>query len=208
MLNNNLRRTLNTLIKEDMIAPSIVDTENLDILYTDFINIFCTQYKHGAYRVVFTPTCTEDIVIKISVSDDTNKNVIEMENYRFLCNHYPTIAEYYAPCIDISSNGKVLIQKRMDTLYKRGMLSKNMPKKVPAAFCLDDCHSKNFGFIGDQLVCCDYSFPKTVAYANLGLVPFKVFKKALSNTLSWKEIVRILNKQTPILDEDQPKDKV
>lgn len=61
----------------------------------------------------------------------------------------PRLARWFAPCINISPCGSILIMART----KQRSFSQ-YPKRIPAFF--NDQQYRNFGWIGNQLVCHDY----------------------------------------------------
>lgn len=120
----------------------------------------------GITREVYVLKQNPNYVVKIQVdpSKGVFANVLEFTNY---CDFREVSAfgHYLAPCELITETGQVLIQRRVE-FRKR----KDYPKYIPAVFT--DLKIQNYGWIGDQFVCCDYPFllllgtdPKKIKYA-------------------------------------------
>lgn len=106
----------------------------------------------GANREVFVLKQNPNYVVKVEVNPSRGSfaNVMEWRNY--IDYSYVTgFCNYLAPCELITETGQVLIQRRIE--FKK---RKDYPKYVPAVFT--DLKLQNFGWIGNQFVCCDYSF--------------------------------------------------
>lgn len=101
----------------------------------------------GCYRDVYHCKLDYSLVVKIEKEEGEFHNIKEWNIWKEL--EYSPLKKWLAPCISISNDGKILIQKKIEFGRK-----KEYPKKVPAWFT--DVQPKNFGFIGKQLVCCDY----------------------------------------------------
>jgi len=102
---------------------------------------------YGCYRVVYECALNKDYVVKIENANGGFSNIKEWKLWEEV--EYTPFKKYFAPCIFISDNGKVLIQKKV-----RLVLQEELPKEVPYFFT--DVKPENFGFIGKQFVCCDY----------------------------------------------------
>ncbi len=106
----------------------------------------------GLCRDVYVLKQYPDFVVKIEadMSKGTFANVTEWRNY--INNlEWKWFSKWLAPCMLIDTTGRVLIQKRV---YHRQR--KDYPKYIPSIFT--DLKLSNFGWIGDDFVCCDYSF--------------------------------------------------
>lgn len=101
----------------------------------------------GSTRIVYKCLQDSSAVIKHEPKGNRFQNVIEWEVWQTVKG--TKFEKWFAPCIDISSNGVWLIQRRIEPIPK-GMF----PKKVPAFFT--DMKYQNFGMLGKQFVCCDY----------------------------------------------------
>lgn len=101
----------------------------------------------GCYRDVYLCRLDTSLVVKIEKENREFHNIKEWNIWEEI--KYSKLKKWFAPCIDISEDGKVLIQQKIEFGRK-----KDYPKKVPSFFT--DVQPKNFGFIGKQLTCCDY----------------------------------------------------
>lgn len=108
----------------------------------------------GMYRDVYVYKHNSEYVVKIErdPSRSVFANVSEWLNY---INHkeWGWFEKWLAPCEAINETGQILIQKRV---YWDGKKKSDYPKKIPTIFT--DTKYKNFGWIENRLVCCDYSF--------------------------------------------------
>ncbi len=123
---------------------------------TEIKKLICgKKLGYGVHRTVYILKQDPDYVVKIE--RDFRKgmfaNVTEWRNYMDNL-HWHWFAKWLAPCVMIDEPGRILIQKRV-VQDKRPY-----PKKIPALFT--DLKKCNFGWIGDQFVCCDYSSLLTV----------------------------------------------
>lgn len=123
----------------------------------------------GLYRDVYVLKQYPDFVVKIEVdmSKGTFANVTEWRNY-INNKEWKWFSKWLAPCVLIDTTGKVLIQKRV-----RHRRRKDYPKYLPALFT--DLKLSNFGWIGDNFVCCDYSF-FPIYFLKVGSSKMKVAK--------------------------------
>lgn len=108
----------------------------------------------GLYRDVYVLKQDSNYVVKVERDMSTGNfaNVTEWRNY-IENKEWTYIKDWLAPIELITETGQILIQRRV-TL--EGKKCKDFPKYIPAAFT--DLKRKNFGWIGEQFVCCDYSF--------------------------------------------------
>jgi hypothetical protein len=108
----------------------------------------------GVYRDVYVLKQNPDYVVKIEREPDYGQfaNVTEWRNY-INYKEWKFLAEWLAPCELINETGQILIQARINWDGKR---RKDYSKEIPSVFT--DTKLKNFGWLGDKFVCCDYSF--------------------------------------------------
>lgn len=115
-----------------------------------FRKLFCgEELNRGCTRVVYTFLPDSRYVVKIAKQSPFT-NVLEWEIYNEADWENKKIKEFLAPCLLISDNGKILIQRRVR--HKKRITS--YPEKVPHFFT--DCKTTNYGWIGKRFVCCDY----------------------------------------------------
>jgi hypothetical protein len=101
----------------------------------------------GIYRKVgvYIPDLT--LVIKVS-EDEPIANFLDYRIWEELKD--TAYAKWVTPCVQISKCGVFLLQKRVEHRAKS-----DYPKMIPPFFM--DTKYKNYGWIGNQFVGCDYS---------------------------------------------------
>lgn len=109
----------------------------------------------GLYRDVYIFRPDDRYVVKIEKSMATAifANVTEWRNYINNMS-WKRFAKWLAPCEAISKSGEILIQQRVTRIVDGG--KKEYPSKIPSLFT--DTKYFNFGWIGRNFVCFDYSF--------------------------------------------------
>lgn len=102
----------------------------------------------GQYRKVFE--CRYDPTIVIKVDDVVNDRYCNVVEWRTWQEHrdFPRVADWLAPCLSISPNGAVLIQRKAEPL-------KEYPKRLPS-FLIGDIKPDNFGLLNGHVVKIDY----------------------------------------------------
>lgn len=130
-----------------------VTLEIFDCILGEFIGSGCFRevYQHPHYK---------DYVVKIETGN-TRENCLEWDVWRSV--QFTENAKWFAPCTYISDNGIILIQKKVKVLWDKPQ--SKIPDKIPWFFT--DIKSDNFGWIGNQLVCHDYSFTAGMITSNV-----------------------------------------
>ncbi len=105
----------------------------------------------GIYRDVYEYALDKNWVIKIENKDGNGENWAEWRLYHAI--KYSEHKKWFAECKWISDNGLIMMQRKTEEFSKK---EKKLPKKIPNYFT--DVKQSNFGWIGNQLVCHDYSF--------------------------------------------------
>lgn len=105
----------------------------------------------GTYRDVYAHATNPDWVVKVQRDNGYFSNVLEFEIWSLIAESKKD-RKWFAPIHYMSENGKVMIQQRIRPLVDNDVI----PDKIPAYFT--DIKRENFGFIGKQLVCCDYDY--------------------------------------------------
>ncbi len=106
----------------------------------------------GVYRDVYVLKQNPNYVVKIERNpcNGVFSNVTEWRNYQNN-KEWEWLSEWLAPCEMINETGQILIQHRIHHKEKNFY-----PKYIPSIFT--DLKYKNFGWIKDRFVCCDYAF--------------------------------------------------
>lgn len=122
-----------------------------ELIKTDFCKMFCgKQIGYGVYRQVFEHKYDDSLVIKVEYADTTFfANAQEWAVWKEMSD--TDLAKYFAPCVDISENGLILIQKKTKPLRK-------YPEMIPAFFT--DTKRSNYGSINGKFCCHDYASHK------------------------------------------------
>jgi hypothetical protein len=111
--------------------------ECANLLLDDLIGV-------GTHRAVYSSSLLPDCVVKIETGPRF-ANIIEWEVWSRI--QSTEFAKWFAPCVSISPNGLILIQKRTQPAY-------DFPEKIPAFF--SDIKGQNWGMLEGRLVCHDY----------------------------------------------------
>jgi len=125
---------------------------SLERTYLDSFNLLCGELLgSGISRYVYECTIDPSLVVKVESSESRRfANVFENAfwvDYQYM----PKVAAWLAPCVKLSPDGRVLLQKRCQPLPHDYVL----PEKLPAF--LTDHKRGNFGLYQGRLVCVDYA---------------------------------------------------
>lgn len=101
----------------------------------------------GIHRKVGVFNPDPSLVIKCAI-EYPNINILEEEIWMMV--KETDIAKWFAPVVSISPCGMFLLQRRVEVRSKR-----EYPKLIPSFF--GDLKYSNYGWLGDQFVCCDYA---------------------------------------------------
>lgn len=101
----------------------------------------------GSDRVVYDFLWDPTLVMKIA-KDDPSQNITEWQIWEAV--QGTKKAEWLAPCVRLTTCGRVLLQKRVEPLRRA-----EFPKKLPS-FIVHDLHISHFGWYEGRIVCCDY----------------------------------------------------
>ena len=114
----------------------------------DFFASVCgDMVGQGQGREVYACAINPDIVIKFETRARSFQNVLEHEVWEQVC--HTSLAKWFAPVVDISPCGTVLLMRR--TMVPR---PGELPDKVPALFT--DMKTENWGMLDGNPVCHDY----------------------------------------------------
>ncbi len=103
----------------------------------------------GVYRRTFECSLDPTLVIKVEQNEGCFANVREWQHWQDW-QHCLSVADWLAPCVNISPNGKFLLQRKTTPLKMD-----KLPAKLPAF--LTDRKTANYGYLGKRLVCHDYA---------------------------------------------------
>ncbi len=120
----------------------------------DFIGFFCGDYiGSGTTRSVYNFKYDSNWVIKIENGNAEGDNWAEHRIWESIKYTTDGTKEWFAECGKISTNGKIMLQRKTKPLVSK---YSKIPDKIPVWFT--DLKLDNFGWIGNQVVCHDYSF--------------------------------------------------
>lgn len=118
--------------------------------FEETFNLMCGDLLgEGIHRKVFEFRFDNTLVIKIEQDHSTFANIREWQTWTD-CQYWAKVADWLAPCVDISPSGTIMLQKRVTPLRK----SDTLPEKLPA--WMTDIKPQNFGWYQNRLVCHDY----------------------------------------------------
>ena len=117
----------------------------------------------GISREVYEFRPNNDLIIKFDTNSRSFQNVSEWETWGWV--RGTRMARWFAPCVQISPCGTVLLQRRCEPLQK-----KQIPRKLPAFLC--DFKPENFGLLEGKVVCLDYG----TAWSCIRSVPKQLVK--------------------------------
>lgn len=120
------------------------------IVSLEFADFFLGKYLgSGVSRHVFEYALDTSYVIKIDVSN-YNANAMEHAIWETV-EYVPKLAQWFAPVKRMSTNARIMMQKKADVNKDLALY----PKSVPAFFT--DIKDSNYGFIKGKFVCVDYA---------------------------------------------------
>ena len=111
--------------------------------------------SEGCSRIVYECGYDESCVVKISKDIDrlSSDNVLEWEIWQMVKYMNNDVPKWFAPCIKISDNGRILIQKKTKPLTDKQW---NDLKELPRF--LTDVKRSNFGMYKGHICTHDYAF--------------------------------------------------
>lgn len=120
----------------------------------DIIELFCGEYLGGGIsRDVFVFNFDPKWVVKVENDDADGDNWAEWRVWQSVAFTIDGTKDWFADCGWICSTGRVMLQRRTKPLETK--VEKHYPDKIPGWFT--DIKEDNFGWIGKQLVCHDYT---------------------------------------------------
>lgn len=105
------------------------------------------QLGAGSVREVYECNFDPSIVLKFEEAGGSFQNVIEWNVWeRIQCTN---LAKWFAPCVDISSNGSILLMKKTESIREA-----ELPERIPNF--LTDLKPSNWGMYNGHPVVHDY----------------------------------------------------
>lgn len=118
-------------------------------IHRDTFDILAGQHiGAGSFRDVWTLRCDHSCVLKFETTSGSFYNIYEHELWQEVKDD-KVLSQWFAPVLDISANGIVLVQRRTYPVRKE-----DLPTKVPAFF--DDLKANNWGWYEGRVVCHDF----------------------------------------------------
>lgn len=120
--------------------------------FADAFNLLCGDVLGaGVHRTVYACALMPQWVVK--VENTHNRFFANVHEAKFWSDHQwnDRVLQWLAPCGDMSPDGRILLQRRVDPLP----FNYELPEKMPAF--LADLKRSNFGIFEDRLVCVDYA---------------------------------------------------
>lgn len=133
---------------------------------SDFLRLFAGEHLgSGVGRTVFLCAIDPTLVVKVETASQSFQNIAEWGVWHDLKD--TKAAEWFAPCVNISACGTVMLQKRTRKPHLQ-----DFPERIPAF--LSDTKRQNFGLLDGRLVAHDYGYNNlTIKGAALRLVKAK-----------------------------------
>jgi hypothetical protein len=122
-----------------------------DPIHLDAFNLLCGELLGtGVHRKVFECRLRPELVVKVEYDLD-NRFFANVFEQKFWSDASPAVAAWLAPCEYLSSDARLLLQRRCHPLSP----TMSLPELVPAF--LTDLKRENFGEYDGRLVCMDYA---------------------------------------------------
>lgn len=135
----------------------------------DVLRMFLDEIVgEGETRMVYRTDLIRGYVFKVD-KENSWDNIREFEFWQAIKDN-KDFSKWFAPSPLISGNGQILMQKVIKPITNKNR--HKIPTQAPYVFT--DRKESNYGFIGNQFVCCDYAFSLDKSLANqTKLKPFK-----------------------------------
>ncbi len=134
--------------------PLVESKFNDNTLQRDLIMLMLGEHiGKGSFREVFRMQHDSQMVAKIELTGSSFHNVYEWQTWKRLEAIKSPAKKWFAPCVDISPNGAVLLQR-----FAEDVLDTELPEEVPAFFT--DMAPRNWGRYKKQIVCRDYGYTR------------------------------------------------
>jgi hypothetical protein len=120
--------------------------------FEDAFNMLCGDWiGAGIHRTVYDCALKPGWVVK--VENQSSRYFANVMECKFWNDHesYKPVADWLAPCGNMSPDGRLLLQKRIDPLP----LDYALPDRMPKFLC--DFKPSNYGLLNGRIVCIDYA---------------------------------------------------
>jgi hypothetical protein len=126
-----------------------------EFVHKEAFNLLCLDLiGGGSARQVYTSPIRPDCVVKVESGAKSFQNVAEWQVWQEVKD--TPMAKWFAPCVEISPSGSVLLMKRTEPAP-----ASMYPRRVPAFFT--DLKRENWGMYEGRMVCCDYGVSNLVS---------------------------------------------
>lgn len=123
-------------------------------IHKELFGLICnSKLGQGSSREVWINHRCPDYVIKIEGQGQSFNNVKEWELWKEV--EFTKAAKWFAPCLDISACGSVLVMKRT-------IPAPSYPTHLP--YFLTDTKKDNYGMLDGKFVCHDYGLNLLMTY--------------------------------------------
>jgi len=142
--NDGKRKVMRGVDKVTLAADFDFAMEVIDYMLGDYIG-------EGQDRIVFEANIFENCVAKVEYTRPTVYNQKEYLVWRAY--QGTTIEQWFAPCVDLTFGGSILVQKKIELVTddNRHLI----PDVIPSIF--EDVKFSNCGFYNGHFCFCDYS---------------------------------------------------
>lgn len=141
---------------------------NADELRTTIAMLCGEHLGRGISRTVFEMRFNPEYVVKIEENNGQFQNIMEWKIWNKARQSFPTVLECLAPCVEISTCGRVLIMKRTKPVPKE-------MKDVTLPIWMSDISRRNIGMIDDKVVCHDYGLIVPVGPSFKRMTKYKLY---------------------------------
>lgn len=143
-------------MKTETIKDIIQFFDEADIMMA-YHNLLCGDYiSEGCSRIVYECDYDKTCVVKIAKKNSTrvpDDNILEWEIWNMIKGMTDETPKWFAPCVRISENGRVLIQKKTKPLT-----DKQWSNLIEIPSFISDAKRANFGMYNGHICSHDYAF--------------------------------------------------
>lgn len=133
-----------------------------DPVARDLFHLICGEpIGFGVGRIVFEHAIDKTCVVKFENTAGSFQNIHEWDLWKQHSRAHTSTAKWLAPCVSLSGNGIILVQKKT----KKVPWEFTLPKMVPNILN-NDLKRDNWGLYKGTLVCHDYGRHDAVHYSS------------------------------------------